>query len=281
MRRTGCPALTTIAEGWYPPFTVTSTSCTPPAPVCATTLSPLHSQKYRFFGAVNKYLQAARRAALRWPLPEELSDTQLRQLLFPDRRQAPPLPKVLPDFARIHQELKRKGVTRYLLWQEYAEQHPKQHYSYTRYAELYQDYQRYLRVTLRQTHRAGEKLFVDYAGPKVEIIDPQTGEVRTANIFVAVLGASSFTYAEASWSQNSSDWCSAHVRAFEFFGGVPELVIPDYVPRNIIVPYCVRRTSCDNVFHEQCVTADVLPGSRLALEMGRNSLPLTSQKFQY
>lgn len=178
-------------------------------------------------GVINKYLQAARRAGLSWPLPDDLGDEQLRRLLFPDRGQAPSLPKVLPDFAHIHQELKRKGLTRLLLWQEYAAQNPDRHYSYTRFAELYQDYQRQLRITLRQPHRAGEKLFVDYAGPKVEVIDPQTGEVRAANIFVAVLGASNFTYVEASWSQNSSDWLGSHVRAFEFFGGVPELVIPD------------------------------------------------------
>jgi transposase len=191
-------------------------------------------------GAVNKYLQAARRAGLTWPLPEELSDAQLRQLLFPDRRQAPLLPKVLPDFSHIHQELKRKGVTRYLLWEEYSRQYPEQHYSYTRFAELYQEYQRHLRVTLRQTHRAGEKLFVDYAGPKIEIIDPETGELRPASIFVAVLGASNFTYAEAAWTQTCLDWCCAHIRAFEFFGGVPELVIPDYVPWNIIRIMCPR-----------------------------------------
>src|SRR5262245_27642844 len=178
-------------------------------------------------GVINKYLQAARRAGLSWPLPDDLGDEQLRRLLFPDRRQAPSLPNVLPDFAHIHQELKRKGLTRLLLWQEYAEQNPDRHYSYTRFAELYQDYQRQLRITLRQPHRAGEKLFVDYAGPKVEVIDPETGEVRPANIFVAVLGTSCFTCVEARWTQNSSDWLGAHVRAFEFFGGVPELVIPD------------------------------------------------------
>lgn len=178
-------------------------------------------------GAVNKYLQAARRAGLGWPLPEEINDAQLRRLLFPDTRQAPQLPRAQPDFALIHQELKRKGVTRYLLWEEYAGQNPDSHYSYTRFTELYQDWQRKLRVTMRQTHRAGEKLFVDYAGPTIDVIDPETGEVRTAQIFVAVLGASSFTYAEATWSQSLADWCGAHVRAFEFIGGVPELVVPD------------------------------------------------------
>ena len=178
-------------------------------------------------GAVNKYVQAARQAAVNWPLPDELTDAQLRQQLFPAQTSAPPLAKIPPDFAVIQQELKRKGVTRLLLWQEYAAQYPEQHYSYSRFTELYQAYVQRLRVTLRQTHRAGEKMFVDYAGPTVEIINRETGELQPAQIFVAVLGASSFTYAEATWSQSLADWCASHVRAFEFFGGVPELVVPD------------------------------------------------------
>jgi transposase len=154
---------------------------------------------------VNKYLQAARRAELSWPLPAELTAEQLQQRLFPAAESLLPLPKVMPDFARVHQELKRKGVTRLLVWREYAAAHPQQHYSYSRFTELYQDYRR-LRVTLRQTHRAGEKLFVDYAGPTVDVIDPETGEVRAAQVFVAVLGASNYTYVEATWTQGVGDW---------------------------------------------------------------------------
>lgn len=178
-------------------------------------------------GVVNKYLQAARRAGLSWPLPSDLTAEQLQQRLFPAAENFTLLPKVMPDFALVHQELKRKGVTRLLLWEEYAAQYPNQHYSYSRFTELYQAYRCRLRVTLRQTHRAGEKLFVDYAGPTVDIIDRETGEVRAAQIFVAVLGASNYTYVEATWTQTLPDWCGAHVRAFEFFGGVPEIVVPD------------------------------------------------------
>jgi transposase len=178
-------------------------------------------------GVINKYLQAARRAKLSWPLPTELTAEQLQQRLFPVAQSLTLLPKVMPDFAHVHQELKRKGVTRLLLWEEYAAEHPQLHYSYSRFTELYQDYRRRLRVTLRQTHRAGEKLFVDYAGPTVDIIDRETGEVRAAQIFVAVLGASNFTYVEATWTQSLPDWCGSHVRAFEFLGGVPEIVVPD------------------------------------------------------
>lgn len=178
-------------------------------------------------GVVNKYLQAAERAQLTWPLPDTLCDAALRQQLFPDPNSPAPPTKVLPDFAAIHQELKRKGVTRLLLWQEYCEQHPDQHYGYTQFCVLYRAWQQQLRVTLRQTHRAGEKLFVDYAGPTLDIIDRETGEVRTAQIFVAVLGASNYTYVDATWTQSLPDWIASHVRAFEFFGGVPQLIVPD------------------------------------------------------
>lgn len=178
-------------------------------------------------GVVNKYLQAARRAKLSWPLPADLTAEQLQQRLFPAATSLTLLPKELPDFALVHQELKRKGVTRLLLWEEYAAQYPQQHYSYSRFTELYQNYRRRLRVTLRQTHRAGEKMFVDYAGPTLDIIDRETGEVRSAQIFVAVLGASNYTYVEATWTQSLPDWCGSHVRAFAFFGGVPEIVVPD------------------------------------------------------
>jgi transposase len=179
-------------------------------------------------GVVNKYLAAAQAAGLSWPLPEDLrSETALRQRLFPSPAEAPALSKVLPDYAYVHQELKRKGVTRQLLWEEYCAAQPEQHYGYTQFCVYYQAWLERLSVTLRQTHRAGEKLFVDYAGPTVPVVDPETGEVRDAAIFVAVLGASNYTFAEATFTQSLPDWCGSHVRAFEFFEGVPELVIPD------------------------------------------------------
>jgi transposase len=178
-------------------------------------------------GVINKYLQAARGAGLSWPLPDDLSDHQLRQRLFPNKQRETVPAKIAPDFALVHQELKRKGVTQALLWEEYADQYPKQHYSYTRFTELYQDYRRTLRLSMRQTHRAGEKLFVDYAGPTVEIIDPETGQSRSAQIFVAVLGASNYTYAEATWTQSLPDWIGSHTRAFTFLGAVPQIAVID------------------------------------------------------
>src|SRR4030095_7698250 len=164
-------------------------------------------------GVVNKYLQAARAAGVSWPLPDDLSDRQLRELLCPDKHREVTLEKIAPDFALVHQDLKRKGVTRYLLWEEYAAQYPERHYSYTRFTELYRAYRRTLRLSMRQTHRAGEKLFGDYPGPTAEVIDPETGEARHAQIFVAVLGASNYTFAEATWTQSLPDWIGSHTRA--------------------------------------------------------------------
>src|SRR5260370_27275562 len=163
-----------------------------------------------------------------WALSEELIDAALEARLFPDagtkqgrRRQ------VEPDWARIHRELKRKHVTLAILWEEYSERHP-QGYRYSRFCELYRIWEAKLSVTMRQTHVGGDKLFVDYAGDTVPVIvDRLTGQVRAAQIFVAVMGASNFTYAEASWTQALADWIGAHTRAFAAIGGVPKLLVPD------------------------------------------------------
>jgi transposase len=178
-------------------------------------------------GVINKYLQAARAAGLSWPLPDHLSDRQLRKLLFPDKDRERVPTKTTPDFTLVHQELKRKGVTQALLWEEYAAQYPEHHYSYTRFTELYQAYRRRLRLSMRQTHRAGEKIFIDYAGPTVDVIDPQTGQVHPAQIFISVLGASNYTYAEATWTQSLPDWIGSQTRALAFIGGVPEIAVID------------------------------------------------------
>ncbi len=180
-------------------------------------------------GTVSSYVHKCSEAGLGWPLPEGLTEDELEQRVF-----AAPLhrgrsaEKVGPDFALVHQELKRKGVTLQLLWEEYREGLALESaYSYSQYCARYRGWRRRLKRSMRQVHRAGEKLFVDYAGPTVEVIDPATGEVRQANIFVAVLGASSYTYAEATWTQTLPDWCGSHARAFGFYGGVSTLVVPD------------------------------------------------------
>lgn len=177
-------------------------------------------------GAVTKYVQRASAAGIGWPLPAAMDDAQLEALLFPNA--APRVEQhATPDFARLHQELKRKGVTLQLLWEEYAAAHADQAYRYSQFCLLYHRFAQRLKRSMRQVHRAGEKLFLDYSGQTVPIINAATGEIRRAEIFVAVLGASSYTYAEASWSQQLPDWIASHVRCFEFLGGVPALLVPD------------------------------------------------------
>ena len=172
------------------------------------------------------YLHRAAAAGLTWPLPESMTEAEIDRLLFP------PAPAVAlelrpqPDWSMVHQELRRKGMTLLLLWQEYKTAHPDG----LRYSWFCQNYRLWagkLNLVMRQEHHAGEKLFVDYAGQTVPVTERATGEIRQAQIFVAVLGASNYTYAEATFTQTLPDWIGAHVRAFEFIGGVTEVVVPD------------------------------------------------------
>lgn len=165
-------------------------------------------------------------AGLSWPLPDSLSDAELERRLFPPPPAVPAKTRPIPDWAVIHQELRRPGVTLMLLWEEYRAAYP-QGFGYSWFCKAYEAWSGRLDVVMRQHHRAGETLFVDYAGQTVEVIDRRSGEIRTAQIFVAVLGASNYTYAEATWSQGLSDWIGAHVRAFELLGGVPAVLVPD------------------------------------------------------
>ena len=177
-------------------------------------------------GAVNKYISlATARGLTAWPLPPDLDETALERLLFPPAQR--PTRFAEPDCAYLHQELKRKGVTLQLLWGEYAATHGERALRYSRFCDHYRTWRAAQRRSMRQLHRAGEKLFIDYCGPTVPVVDAATGEVRAAQIFVAVLGASSYTYAEASWSQSLPDWIASHQRALRFLGGVPELLVPD------------------------------------------------------
>lgn len=178
-------------------------------------------------GAVHKLIDKAERAAPGWPLPQDMDDGKLEETLYP-KPGGLCEGKVLPDFPGVHGELKRKGVTRQLLWREYAEAHPRNHYSYTRFCELYDGWRKKNREpSMRQVHKAGEKCFVDYAGQTVNITDPATGEVTGAQIFVGVMGASNYIFAEAAASQTLADWLRSHTRMLEFFGAVPEIIVPD------------------------------------------------------
>ena len=164
-------------------------------------------------------------AGLCWPLPPPLTDRVLEAMLYAGhgsqqgaRRKAGPLD--------VHYELRRPGVTPMLLWEEYRQREPDG-YQYSRWCELYRLWEGRLSPTMRQAHPAGERMFVDYAGQTVDLIDPGTGEVRTAQIFVAAMGASNYTYAEATLTQRLPDWIGAHVRALAFMGGVPAQLVPD------------------------------------------------------
>ncbi len=175
---------------------------------------------------VGEYLRRATDAGLSWPIPSDLDEATLEHRLFPPPPTLPAADRGIPDWPAIHSELKRKGVTLFLLWQEYRETHPNG-YQYSWFCDHYRAWQGKLDVVMRQNHRAGEKLFIDYAGQTMPVVDRLTGEPRQAQIFIAVLGASNYTYAEATWTQSLPDWIASHIRTFAFLGGVPELVVPD------------------------------------------------------
>src|SRR5579863_145957 len=175
---------------------------------------------------VRETLKRADGAGLSWPLPA--GDEALEAALYASRRSKRGHRRIEePDWAGVRRELKRKHVTLLILWDEYIAANPDR-YSYSRFCELYRSFEKTLSATMRQTHAAGERLFVDYSGDAVPVvIDRLTGKIRMAQIFVALLGASTFTFAKATWTQALPDWIDAHVGAFEAIGGVPELVVPD------------------------------------------------------
>jgi transposase len=185
-------------------------------------------------GVINKYLKRAACAKLSWPLPQELDNEEaLRKKLSPGMVSIPVnfLANGI-DFVCIHHELKRKGVTIQLLWEEYA-QNDLQPLSYSHFCLLYRQWRKTQPQSMRHCHKAGDKVFVDYAGQTVDIIDSDSGEIRSTQIFVGILGASNYTFAEATWSQKLPDWISSHRRMLEFFGGVPALIVPDNLKSGI------------------------------------------------
>lgn len=200
---------------------------------------------------VLRYLSRGLEQNLSWPLPEGLSDAALEKLLCGLPSSVPASRRPLPDCAEIHQELKRKGVTLQLLWQEYKEADPSG-YQYTQFCDYYRKFVKKLDLSLRQIHKAGERLFVDYAGQTVPVTDPLTGEIRPAQIFVAVLGASNYTYAEAAFSQDLPSWISAHIRAFEYFGGVPSIIVPDNL-KSAVIHACRYEPQINVTYQEMAV----------------------------
>ncbi len=195
----------------------------------------------------SSYVTRARAADLSWPLPESLDDTALDRLLFPKPAPSGDV-RPLPDWAYVHLELRRKSVTKMLLWEEYRRANPDG-YQLSRFYELYSEWSGKVDLVMRQDHRAGEKLFVDYAGQTVPIVDRRTGEILIeAQIFVAVMGASNYSYAEATRTQTLPDWIGAHVRAFTFFNGSTEIIVPDNLKSGISKP-CRYEPDINPTYH--------------------------------
>jgi transposase len=190
----------------------------------------------------------AQRAGLGCPLPEGLTDEALEVRLYPPPAMAARDRRPQPDWAAVHRELRRPGVTLQLLWEEHRAAHPDG-YGYSRFCELYRAWEARLSPTMRQSHVAGERMFVDYAGTTLEVIDSSTGEAKTVQLFVAALGASSYTYAEATWTQGLSDWIGSHTRAFAFIGGAPAMVVSDNL-RSGITKACFYEPAVNRTYAE-------------------------------
>jgi transposase len=223
-------------------------------------------------GAISTYLSRARAAGIGWPIPEELDDARLEALLFPPPRGTPADQRPMPDWAWVHRELRCPNVTLALLWEEYRAGAPDG-FGYSWFCDLYRGWAGRLKPTMRQVHLAGEKLFVDFAGRTAEVIDGLTGQIIPVQIFVAVLGASSFTYAEAVWSQKLPDWIAAHVRAFAYFGGAARQTVSDNLKAGII-------KAC---FHEPMVNrtyADMARHYRTAIVPARPYKPRDKAKVE-
>jgi len=206
---------------------------------------------------VHEYIARFAASRLSWPLPSAMTESELESALFPARK---PVERVaacpVPDFVRMQEELQRnKHVTLQLLWEEYRASNPNG-YSYSRFCHRYQQWKSGRDVVMRQVHRAGEKLFVDWAGAKIPIYSRDSDAVHEASLFVAVLGASNYTYAEASWSQDTACWIGAHIRTFEYIGGVPELVVPDN-PRTGVIRTCRYEPDLNPTYQEMATHYEV------------------------
>ena len=173
---------------------------------------------------VNDYLKRFKKSEISLEQLSELSESEIYQKLFPGQQKK--RGKIKPDFAKINRELRKKHITRQLLWEEYKEQYPEG-MGYTQFCYHLSQWQKKLNISMRQIHKAGEKLFIDYSGLKGEITDRRTGKKRTVDIFVATLGASGYTYAEASENQKLESFIDSNINAFEFFEGISEMLVPD------------------------------------------------------
>jgi len=201
-------------------------------------------------------LQRARAAGVSWPLLDDLSDEALEARLFPASTALAEIRarRPQPHWPTIHRELRRPGVTLQLVWEEHRAAHPEG-YGYSRFCELYRAWEGRLSPTMRQTHVAGERLFVDYAGTTLDVIDASTGEAMPAQLFVAALGASNYTYAEATWTQGLADWIGSHTRTFAFFDGVSAMVVSDNL-KSGITKACFYEPAVNRTYAEMAAHYD-------------------------
>ena len=183
---------------------------------------------------VGDYVRRFQASGTPWPLALELDESGLEARLFARPAIPATATRPLPDWPTVHGELRRKGVTLQLLWHEYKQGAPDG-YQYTQFCRRYHTWTAHLDPVLRQVYVAGERLFVDYAGQTIDVVDPATGEIRAAYLFIGVLGASNYFYAEVTWTQTLPDWIASHVRMLEYFGGVPTLIIPDNLKAGVTV----------------------------------------------
>ncbi len=184
---------------------------------------------------VKEYERRALQAGLSWPLPD-VDDGVLEKRMFPPAFSVAASERPAPETDWLDRELRRKGVTRQVLWEEYRTANPDG-FAYSKFCDGLRDWRVAQGLSMRQTHLAGEKVFVDYAGQTVPVTDPKTGVIRDAQIFVGALGASQYTYVEATWTQGLEDWVSSHVRMLNFFSGCPEIIVPDNVKSGVRSPH--------------------------------------------
>jgi transposase len=215
-------------------------------------------------GTVSTYVQRATAAGLTWPLPADLDDAGLEARLFTRPTVSLASDRALPDWAALHQELKKPGVTLMLLWQEYRARHPLG-YAYSQFCERYRQWARRLKPSMRQVHRAGEKLFVDFSGKRPHLIDPTTGEEVAVELFVGVLGASGLIDAEATRRQDLPSWIGAHIRMLEYFHGSPAVWVPDQLKSGVTTASRyepgINRTYADLARHHGAVVIPARPAT--------------------
>lgn len=205
-------------------------------------------------GAVAEYIDRAQAAGLSWPLPNELDEGQIELRLFPPVSKEQERP--LPDFNDLYLERKKKGVTLGLLWGEYKERHPDG-LGYSQFCEHYGRFVKKLNLVMRQEHKAGEKVFSDFAGKTLLITNPQTGELVPASLFVTALGASNLIFAELFWNQSVESWCNGHAAAFSYYGGCPAICVPDN-PKPVITRACPYEPDINPNFAQMAAYYDIV-----------------------